>query len=1509
MVVILGEATQASGDEIGQAMKSLEVRLLNPKTVSTLQEMGIQVMKNKDQFLSFKEIMNNVGNATKNLSDDSVKLNDIMTVLGGTWRRNWAEILTGDWDRFEQLTSESANSFGYSVKENEKVLETFDAQIKKFQASMAEVFISMGQDGGILDSLKNVLKNSTSVMDAFSRTSAGFKKFLVIMVEVTVGVKLLSIGLKGLTGVGISQWLSAVIQQTKIFNQTQQISTKVTALLDKEMIAETIIEEERAIILEMVNAKMGVANVKTSALNTAQKAMTITQKGLMLSTMALTIALSAGVLALTLGFTAIANYNAKQKELEQQSKDFVKTKQDEIDKLIELKDKYNDLQEQQKLGVDIQTDLKEVEQQIIELMPERKQAWEDEKRALTEINGVLDEQIKKKQNLIAAELRSSVNKVFENKESNFLKYTLGERNFFTEVQNVNKYNDAILKLNDALKLLRETRKEKLSDEDIKKIFGNNFTFPDSGGSINAFSGKSSLDKFLDEYVKKKNSVSPNVEKDIKTLVDYYSAQYNVTNQDFLKYISDTILEGQILQSEQAIESVFKNYDSMLKEQFEKKEKIPDKDPNLGGSVYTPQNIYNKDTLRKLLDADQISLKEYVSQLKKIRDTEYASFAKKTPSEINAMLLNPTTKEKTESYLTILKDIENAQTELDKKPASKDIYSAKINQFQQLEDALSLINYQLERNNILTDMANSSSKFAKTDKEIEQLKQKKQELVAIKKVNQDIIDTDKKQPDYGKGNVDLNNRPMIFDEEGYYETVYSSSRKIDGKEVLLTPILPNGKKLTDDEFDKYIQDILTSGKKIEESDIFLGSFDTIAEAEEYAQELHENQAKIYDKLFDAKSKISDVDKEILDLDKQINEAENPASESEKINLLSERVKLLKQEQVALHNINEARRGAISQNVSKLSSVGFEVSYDSGTNQLIIRNMERLNQIQGKTIEETNELRKKYEELIKETISLNDANQDASSAWWSVEKGIRSTNLVIQDLYKTMRDARISIQEDILDALRDIYTKEYEANKEKVEKQFDLEIDNLNRIKNLNSRNRNEQKFKDDQKERYEELAKLQEKYRKILLDPTALKERIELEKQIAEKTKEIKEAEIDNNLELEDNRIDDLITIKQDEKKRILDADEERYKEIIADASNFSDDLQDVMDSGQQGILAFLMANSAKFKAAGQAQGQALVDGWKEKLELLKQEENLAQIAVLNLLENLKIRYEQLGNTQGANYIQSLIDQIKSGKLKVNAEMLDMVNNLDKIMKIIDLKMRYAVAKTQAEKNAIKKQADDIRATMPSELALLIGSDVSLDAMLQNIQTILATGLTGGTTTTGTGNVNADDENKKNQMKDNSAAWKTASPEDKIKLANENMRIGTSMGWRRDPQSGIWYKSDGTRAYDKGGLTYGKGLMLKNIIEPERTLSPQQTKSFDRLVDIMGRLPELRTPIDSRLSSFSGLSSNAQSMKTDIKFDGDIIVQVTELKDDADYEEIGNKVFGAVRNKMNWVGIGNVIQKR
>lgn len=89
------------------------------------------------------------------------------------------------------------------------------------------------------------------------------------------------------------------------------------------------------------------------------------------------------------------------------------------------------------------------------------------------------------------------------------------------------------------------------------------------------------------------------------------------------------------------------------------------------------------------------------------------------------------------------------------------------------------------------------------------------------------------PYYGKGNIDLNSRPVVENEDGTISTVRSMSFNEDGKEILI-PTVVNGKIVSDEEA---IEHYHKTGE-------YLGKFDSVEEAEAYAEQLHKEQEKLY-----------------------------------------------------------------------------------------------------------------------------------------------------------------------------------------------------------------------------------------------------------------------------------------------------------------------------------------------------------------------------------------------------------------------------------------------------------------------------------------------------------------------------------------------------------------------------------------------------------------------------------------------------------------------------------------
>lgn len=99
------------------------------------------------------------------------------------------------------------------------------------------------------------------------------------------------------------------------------------------------------------------------------------------------------------------------------------------------------------------------------------------------------------------------------------------------------------------------------------------------------------------------------------------------------------------------------------------------------------------------------------------------------------------------------------------------------------------------------------------------------------IPQPLEATSRGAPNFGRGNIDLNSRPIVRNQDGTVSTVRSMSFGENGQEVLIPTVSEDGRIMTDDEA---ILQYQNTGK-------FLGKFDTPEEATRYAEQLHQQQA--------------------------------------------------------------------------------------------------------------------------------------------------------------------------------------------------------------------------------------------------------------------------------------------------------------------------------------------------------------------------------------------------------------------------------------------------------------------------------------------------------------------------------------------------------------------------------------------------------------------------------------------------------------------------------------------
>lgn len=90
--------------------------------------------------------------------------------------------------------------------------------------------------------------------------------------------------------------------------------------------------------------------------------------------------------------------------------------------------------------------------------------------------------------------------------------------------------------------------------------------------------------------------------------------------------------------------------------------------------------------------------------------------------------------------------------------------------------------------------------------------------------------------YGRGNIDLYNRPVVLNDDGSISTVRSMSfyDEISGKEVVVPTVADDGTILTPQEAK---QNYYNTGK-------YLAVFDKKEDAIAFAENLHNEQDKIY-----------------------------------------------------------------------------------------------------------------------------------------------------------------------------------------------------------------------------------------------------------------------------------------------------------------------------------------------------------------------------------------------------------------------------------------------------------------------------------------------------------------------------------------------------------------------------------------------------------------------------------------------------------------------------------------
>lgn len=476
-------------------------------------------------------------------------------------------------------------------------------------------------------------------------------------------------------------------------------------------------------------------------------------------------------------------------------------------------------------------------------------------------------------------------------------------------------------------------------------------------------------------------------------------------------------------------------------------------------------------------------------------------------------------------------------------------------------------------------------------------------------------------------------------------------------------------------------------------------------------------------------------------------------------------------------------------------------------------------------------------------------------------------------RDMLSGSVSMQDVILNAIKQRYQDEWDL----IKKDIDKKKEALQEEKDLIDQRLDARKEAEDEAAKYEELAELKKQLAMISMDSTRTKDAAALRESIAELEKELGWDIAEKEAENEKNAIQDQIDAYDD---YITKGDEE-LETLLEDSNNFSEEVNNVLKLNQTELFDWMKQNVKEYSNSLDDMQKQMIQGWEDTYKQMKGITDTFWDQVNNTLSSKDTFLEYM--TQSDEFINASEDE--RGQL-----LYQWTDAYDKWI-------------------AAQKVDADYSHT-DNGLGNTTGSEY-----------------TGSSSSSG-GSSSSSSTQKKYYVYD--AKGNKSGPYSSLSrattIAGQAADLSGAVAYIKDQNGKIIAKinpppqrpttatsGSGTHGaaasnttmlkYATGGIADYTGLAWLDGTpsNPERVLSPEQTKSFDSLVGIMDNLRSSGVSMET-ISNMAKWSTqvNVPSIFSHVGSDayqgnsaniGDIFVNITEaqITDDRDIEELANVV--------------------
>ena len=496
----------------------------------------------------------------------------------------------------------------------------------------------------------------------------------------------------------------------------------------------------------------------------------------------------------------------------------------------------------------------------------------------------------------------------------------------------------------------------------------------------------------------------------------------------------------------------------------------------------------------------------------------------------------------------------------------------------------------------------------------------------------------------------------------------------------------------------------------------------------------------------------------------------------------------------------------------------------------------------------------QELIKnraEQLKNADAIKETREAIIQLESNLRNTiQSVIMDRNnreKASLSARISMEEDVIDAIKNRYEKE----RDEIIETTELRMQSLNKETEALSDALDERRKLAEDADKQKELETLQDQYARIVADPTRAKEAKEISQKIADLQEEIGWTTAEREVEAQQKIIDQQIQSLED----YQDATNKYYDELLKDPRNFIQEYNDILSGTDAEIINWLTENSDNYVKATDASRKELLQGWQDTLDELRMYTrtvwdeveaiiNLGDTGIMRFLMENSQEFREANEYEQADMVYQWTEMLKDWHAAYvdTFEDLEYMNFTNTVYDWIT----YLVSQSKASGGSPKPKVTPKKETPDTG------------------------GVAGGL---GGGSVEGGAEQSNNIGYLNPAGTRGTS------------WINTLFVPEFDPNN--------VSRYASGGLARSSGIAYLDgtAEQPERVLSPEQTKTFEQLVDFITKPGMVSVPglSGGMIPSWQNGGAGA--------FFGDVNITVESLDSDTDIDNLADKIMDAIDERM------------